>query len=128
MNMAVTELDTFIDRMDRCWLEGRFPELAQFLAEDVVFVGPGGTPRVEGLAPATESYRQFMSHARMNRFDTSDQIVTLRGDTGVIEYRWDAEWTMAGKGHAEKGRELLVLARRAGEWRVVWRTQIPINA
>jgi ketosteroid isomerase-like protein len=126
--MVVTELDSFTDQMDRCWLEGRFPDLAKFLAEDVVFVGPGGTPRVEGRAPAIESYRQFMSHARMNRWESGDQVVTVRGDTAVIEYRWDAAWTAGGVDHAEKGRELLVLARRTGEWRVVWRTQIPGGA
>jgi len=123
--MVDTELDTFTDRMDRCWLEGRFPDLANFLAEDVVFVAPGGAKRSEGLAPAIESYRQFMSHARMNRWETGGQVVTVRGDAAVIEYGWDAAWTMGGVDHAEKGRELLVLARRAGEWRMVWRTQIP---
>jgi hypothetical protein len=43
----------------------------------------------------------------------------------VIEYRWDAAWTTGGVEHAEKGREVLVLARREEGWRVVWRTQIP---
>jgi ketosteroid isomerase-like protein len=125
MNMVATELDSFTDRMDRCWLEGRFPDLAEFLAKDVVFVAPGGAQRVEGLVPAIDSYRQFMSHAHMNRFETSDQVVTERGDTAVIEYRWDAAWTTGGVEHAEKGREVLVLARREEGWRVVWRTQIP---
>jgi len=123
--MLAADFISFADRMDRCWMEGRLPELAEFLAEDVVFVGPAGTPRSEGLAPAIESYRQFMSHAQVNRFQTNDRIVTVRGDTAVIEYRWQMDWTAAGADRAENGREVLVLARSDEGWRVVWRTQIP---
>ena len=123
--MLAADFISFADRMDRCWMEGRLPELAEFLAEDVVFVAPDGASRSEGLAPAIESYRQFMSHAQVNRFQTSDRIVTVRGDTAVIEYRWQMDWTAAGADHAENGREVLVLARRGEGWRVVWRTQIP---
>jgi ketosteroid isomerase-like protein len=123
--MLAADFVSFADRMDRCWMEVRLPELAEYLAEEVVFVAPGGTPRSEGLAPAVDSYRQFLSHARVNRFQTSDHTVTLRGDTAVLEYRWQMDWTAAGADHAESGREVLVLARREEGWRVVWRTQIP---
>lgn len=119
------ELISFTDHMDRCWMEGRVTDLEAFLAKDVVFVAPGGAHRSEGLAPAIESYRQFLSHARVSRFETSDRIVTLRGDAAVIEYRWQMEWTVAGSDHSERGREVLVLSRREEGWRVVWRTQIP---
>ena len=120
-----TELVSFTDQMDRCWMEGRFPDLEGFLAKDVVFVAPGGTPRSEGLSPAIESYRQFMSHAKVSRFETADHVTTLRGDTAVIEYRWEMEWTAGGVDQHEVGREVLVLSRGDGGWRVVWRTQVP---
>ncbi len=119
------ELISFTDRMDRCWMDGRVTDLEAFLAKDVVFVAPGGKHRSEGLSPAIESYRQFLSHARVKRFETSDHIVTLRGDTAVIEYRWQMDWTAGGVDHSETGREVLVLSRREEGWRVVWRTQIP---
>ena len=123
--MLAADFISFADRMDRCWMEGRLSELGEFLADDVVFVAPGGTPRSEGLAPAVDSYRQFVAHARVNGFQTSDHVVTARGDTAVIEYRWQMDWTADGADHAESGREVLVLARRREGWRVVWRTQIP---
>ena len=126
--MADSEFLSFTERLDRCWMEGRFADLEAFLAKDVVFVAPGGEPRGEGLAQAIEGYRQFMSHARVNRFETSDHVVTLRGDTAIVEYRWRMDWTAAGTAHSEAGREVLVLSQRNGEWRVVWRTQIPSPA
>jgi ketosteroid isomerase-like protein len=126
--MVDTDFITLTESMDRCWMEGRFPDLEAFLAKDVVFVAPGGEHRSEGLAQAIEGYRQFMSHAQVKHFETSDHIVTLRGDTAVVEYRWQMAWTAGGADHNETGSEVLVLSRRGGNWRVVWRTQIPTPA
>ena len=123
--LRAADFISFAERLDRCWMEGRFDDLDAFLAKDVVFVAPGGTPRSEGLAQAIESYRQFTSHAQVNRFKTSDHAVTLRGDTAVVEYQWEMTWIAAGEEHNETGREVLVLSRRDGNWRAVWRTQIP---
>jgi len=116
--MLAADFISFAERMDRCWMEGRLSELAEFLPEDVEFVAPGGTPRSKGLAPAIESYRQFLSHAQVNGFQTSDRLVTVTGDTAVIEYRWQMAWTAAGADHAESGRGVLVLGRLDEGWRV----------
>jgi len=119
------EFISIAESLDRCWMEGRFDDLESFLAEDVVFVAPGGKYRGEGLAQAIESYRQFTSNAQVNRFKTSDHVVTLRGDTAVVEYQWEMSWISAGAEHNETGRDVLVVSRRDDKWRVVWRTQIP---
>ena len=123
MNRA--ELISFTERLDRCWIEGRLRDLEAFLAEDVVFVAPGGKLRSEGLTQAVESYRQFISHAQVSRFETGDHAVTVRGDTAIIEYQWQMTWMAAEAEHNESGRDVLVLSRRDKKWRVVWRTQIP---
>jgi len=108
-------------------MEDRVQDLERYLAEDVVFVGPGGTPRIEGLVEAVESYRQFLAHAIVTRFETFDHSVTRRGDTAVLEYGWQMAWRTGGQGHREDGRDVLVLAHLEGKWRVVWRTQIPAS-
>jgi ketosteroid isomerase-like protein len=118
------ELIAFVESMDRCWIERRFDDLADFLARDIVMV-PGGAGRMVGLAAAIGSYREFMARCRVERFAASDFIVTERGDTAIVEYRWDMAWESDGTSHEDTGRELLVLARQVGEWRVVWRTQLP---
>ena len=125
--MNDAEFISFIESLDRCWMQGRLQDLAAFLAEDVVFVAPGGKPRTEGIAQAIESYRQFISHAQVTRFQTNDHFVTQRGDTAIVEYAWQMSWVAAGTAHNETGREVLVLARRHENWRVVWRTQIPTS-
>ena len=124
--MLAADFISFADRMDRCWMEGRLPELAEFLADDVVFVAPGGSPRIEGVAQAIESYRQFTSEAQIKHFETRRHFVTERGDTAVIEYAWQMTW-ISGEEHNESGREVLVLAQRNQNWRVVWRAQLPVH-
>ncbi len=122
--MAAPDLTAFVRAMDCCWLERRFDDLPDFLASDVVFVAPGGTQRIEGLPAAIDSYRAFMSASDVQRFEPSDFKITERGDAAVAEYDWDMAWTSDGNAFAETGREILVLARRDRQWRVVWRTQI----
>jgi len=123
--MVDAEFVAFAEGLDRCWMEGRVDDLEAFLARDVVFVAPGGKLRSEGLAAAIESYRQFTSQAQVNRFQTSEHVVTVRGNTAIVEYRWEISWIAAGASHSETGRDVLVLSRRDENWRVVWRTQIP---
>jgi ketosteroid isomerase-like protein len=126
--MNEAEFISFVESLDRCWIEGRLQDLEAYLAEDVVFVAPGGRPRSEGIAQAMEGYRQFTSSAQVSRFQTDDYFVTQRGDTAIVEYGWQMTWVAAEAEHSETGREVLVFSRRNGGWRVVWRTQIPTGA
>lgn len=126
--MTDAEFISLAEDLDRCWLEGRFEDLGAFLADDAVFVAPGGSPRLTGLAQAVESYRQFTSQAQIKRFQGRDYSVTQRGNTAIIEYGWEMTWVASGVEHNDTGREVLVLAQRDENWRIVWRTQIPSGA
>ena len=123
--MNDAEFVSFIKSLDQCWVQGRLQDLSAYLADDVVFVAPGGKFRKEGIDYAIESYRQFTSQARIDRFETRDYFVTQRGDAAIVDYAWDMAWAAGGTDHQETGRDILVLARRNDNWRVVWRTQVP---
>ena len=118
-------LVSFVEAMDRCWIERRFDDLSAFLAPDIVIVSPDGATRVAGLFAAVESYRSFMARSKVAWFAARDHVVTERGDAAIVEYRWDMAWRSDGVAHEASGRELLVLARRDGAWRIVWRMQLP---
>src|ERR1039457_3586262 len=122
--MSEAEFISFVEQLDRCWMQGRLQDLEGFLAEDVVFVAPGGKLRSAGIGKAIESYRQFLSQAKVSHFETHDHFVTQRGDTAIVEYAWQMAWVAAAVEHREVGREVLVFACRNGNWRVVWRMQI----
>ncbi len=122
--MNDAEFVSFIKSLDQCWVQGRLRDLTAYLADDVVFVAPGGKLRREGIDYAIESYRRFTSEARIDQFETQDYFVTRRGDAAVVEYTWQMVWFAGGADHQETGRDILVLARRNENWRVVWRTQV----
>ena len=123
--MDDAEFISFVRALDDCWMQGRLQDLESFLAEDVVLVAPGGQPRIVGITQAVDSYSQFTTYAKIDRFQTYGYVVTARGDTAVVEYEWEMDWISSGTKHNDIGREVLVLARRDDDWRVVWRTQIP---
>ena len=110
--------------MDRCWLDQRFDDLAHYIASDVVMVAPDGRTRMEGIGPAVDSYRGFMTRCRVDAFDDRDHCVTLRGDTAVVEYAWSMVWYDGATRHEDQGREVLVLSHRDRAWRIIWRTQL----
>ena len=117
------EISARIRAMDRCWLEGRFADLKTYLAEDVVFVAPNGN-RALSRDTAIASYQNFMSHAKIRRFEASEPVVTQQNDTAVAEYAWDMAWDSEGQSYEAKGREVLVFTRSADGWSVIWRTQL----
>ena len=109
--------------LDRCWLEQRFDDLKSYLAEDVVFVAPNGN-RTRGRDAAIAGYREFMSRARIRRYQTGDVIVTTADGAAVAEYVWNMAWDSDGQSYEAKGKEVLVLSRSSGSWTVIWRTQL----
>lgn len=113
-----------VEAMDRCWLDNRLDDLRTYIADDVVFVAPGGA-RVAGIDAAIESYREFLSRCTVERFEPSGHTVTLRGDAAVVEYGWSMGWRDGATRHDDSGREVVVFARRRGEWKLVWRMQVP---
>ncbi len=66
-----------------------------------------------------------MNRCRVDRLRAFDHQVTRNGDAAIVEYRWEMSWDDGGAAHEASGREVLALARQAGAWRVIWRTQLP---
>lgn len=125
--MTDEELIYFSSALDRCWLDRRFDELAYFFAPDVVLVAPEANVRLTGLSAVIDSYRSFMSNVEIETFAPGHHRPHHAGDTAVIEYDWTIIWRPAGQDQAstENGRETLVLAKRDGNWRAIWRLQLP---
>ena len=66
-----------------------------------------------------------MECAEVVRYHITGNAVTERGYAAVVADGWDMEWRSDGSSHSSTGRELVVLSRRRGDWRIVWRTQLP---
>jgi uncharacterized protein (TIGR02246 family) len=98
------------------WRAGRTRELHDFFADDVVLIAPGARARIEGRAAVVETYREFAEHTTQD-YRELDLSVDVFGDTAIATFRYEM--------NNEGGSDVLVLSRRAGMWKVVWRTIVP---
>ena len=107
------------------WRAGRISELHDFFADDVVLIAPGARARVQGRVAVVETYREFAENTATQDYRELALALDVFGDTAVATYRYEIEWTRDGAQNKEAGSDVLVLSRRAGKWKVVWRTIVP---
>jgi hypothetical protein len=123
-----SEIRGVLSRLTAAWREERFDELEDILHQSVVFLQPGFKGRVEGRKACVNTYREFMSSAKVVDYTESDVAVDVWGATGVATYRFDMAWEMTGKPHREVGHDIFVFVREDSRWQVVWRTVIPLES
>jgi ketosteroid isomerase-like protein len=119
------EVAAAADAFSAAWRSGRLEALEGLVDPEVVFVQPGGSSRIEGRAACIDSFRGFLAAATIERYQEGDRQIDVNGNTAVVTYRWTMAWRRAGQDHRESGRDLLVLGRRDGRWRITWRTLLP---
>jgi hypothetical protein len=119
-----SEIRGVLSRLSAAWREERFDELEDILHQSVVFLKPGFDGRVEGRTACVNTYREFMSSAKVMDYSESDPSVDVWGATAVATYRFEMAWEMNGKSHREAGRDLFVFVREDSRWQVVLRTMI----
>lgn len=113
--------------LDLYWSEGRFDDLVDILADDVVVVGSHGR-RFAGRDSVLAGYRDFMAMAKIKAFTPDNYVATTHGNASIVEYVWAMQWVSSEQTHDAKGREVLALARENGVWKVFWRMQIQLPA
>jgi len=111
-----------VERINGLWLAGRYDEIGDFLAEDVVIAPPGSDQRVKGRKAYVQSYRDYDRAAVTRDFVPEEPQVDVVGSVAVAVCPFAIEYDMQGVTHREKGRDILVFTRVEGEWRVAWRT------
>lgn len=60
--------------------------------------------------------------ATTHEFSPGEPEIDIVGNVAVAVCPFFVVYELEGKTYREKGRDVLVLSRSAGEWRVVWRT------
>jgi len=118
-------IEGLIRSMNDAWLSGRFDDLNQYFAEDVVMVAPGGGMRMMGREAMIDSFRQYTEQATTHNFDETGLDVDVFESTAVASLRFDVDYELEGTRYQESGIDFLVLEHGDSGWLIVWRTQIP---
>ncbi|HEY7471518.1 MAG TPA: DUF4440 domain-containing protein [Gemmatimonadota bacterium] len=121
---ARREIVKFLGRLETAWTKGRFEELRECFLEAAVLVSPDLEQRMEGRDPIIASYAEFLAESRLLKFDSEPPMIEVFGDTAVSLTGWTVEYERQGEVQRESGKDLLVLARKEGAWKIAWRTLI----
>ena len=121
---ARREIVKFLNRVETAWTGGRIDELRSCFLETAVLMGPDLEQRMEGRDPIVSSYAEFLEESRLLAFDSEPPVIDVFGDTAVTITGWTVEYERQGEVQRERGKDLLVLARQDGTWKIAWRTLI----
>ena len=121
---SIREIRDVVAAINQAWVTGDYEAIGQHVAEHVVMAPPGLDGRVLGRDAYVASFRQFAEVARTKVFDPGVPRVDVIGNTAVAACPFTIAYELEGVTYREKGSDILVFARNAGEWKVVWRTLI----
>ena len=123
MNSSSDPVRSLIRASNQAWREGRLDALADLLHPEVAFAGPQLQVLAEGREACVRSYEEFVARAEIHAFVEHPADVRITGSTAVATYEWSIAYSISGRRHDERGREILVCTRDDGDWRIAWRAQ-----
>jgi ketosteroid isomerase-like protein len=118
----VREIRKIVAAINDAWRGGDYEAIGQHVADHVVMAPPGQDSRVLGRAAYVASFRQYAEVAKTHEFTPSTPRVDVIGDTAVAVCPFTIVYEIEGSTYKEKGFDILVFARSAAGWKIVWRT------
>lgn len=112
---------SIVESLNNAWLEGRYHDIGDYVHESVVISPPGAAP-VVGRAAFVQSYADFGTAAKIHDFKHHEPRVDCWGSTAVAECPYTIDYEIPSGRFRERGVDLLVFTRTAGEWLLCWRT------
>jgi len=115
------EVWALVQAMNSCRAAGDAAGAGACFAEDAALARPGGDLSCEGRTTIEETLLEEIQATRMRALEEhEDPVVRVWGDAAVVRYGFHARGFSDGRKRDWEGRELLVLARSAGAWRITW--------
>lgn len=111
-----------VRQINELWLSKKYDEIRALLSEYVVIASPGFDRRVRGRDAYIQSYRDYDLAATTHEFSPGHPTIDIADNVAVAVCPFFVVYELEGKMYRESGRDILVLSRTAGGWRVSWRT------
>ena len=122
---AQEEIWQIVKEINDSWVLGRPENLNNYFHNEIVFVAPGFSQRIEGRAACVDSFRDFCASARLRDYKPADPSIDVCGETAIATCSFKIEYDLGNESFDEGGRDVWVFARNEGKWLAVWRTIIP---
>jgi ketosteroid isomerase-like protein len=118
----IRQIRGIVAAITEAWRGGNYDAIGGYVDENVVMAPPGLEGRVLGRDAYVASFRQFAEVATTHEFSSETPRVDVVGATAVAVCPFTIGYELEGTMYREKGFDVLVFARVAGAWKVVWRT------
>ena len=118
-----------LERINSAWLTQEPDRIADAMApcfhEQVVFVGPGLVPIVQGKQAGVQSYVDFRRQATVHSCEIEEPVIHVVAHTAVVTSKWRIAYSLNENRYEETGQDAYVLARTSDQWQVIWRAMLP---
>jgi len=125
-NKTISEIKNLVRSLTKTWIEKRIEDLYPFFHENVIVMPPGSDKQISGRNEMVESYRQFVNKAVIRNFEEMNLQVNVFNNTAITNLTFKIIYEIQDKVFSEIGIEVLILNNFNNEWKIVWRTQIPV--
>jgi hypothetical protein len=82
------EIRDHILSINQAWLTGNAGQIARYLDDGVIILGPGPQVMAEGREACVRSYQDFSDRATICAFAEDAPVVKVFGTTAVASYRY----------------------------------------
>ncbi len=72
--------------------------------------------RLEGGAACVAGWKRFATLARVQRWEETDPIIRVYGNSAVVAYYFEMSFDMGGQTTQMGGRDLFFFVKEAGRW------------
>lgn len=111
-----------INELNTLWLSKNYEAIGAHLSNDVIIAPPGSDDRIIGRKAYVQSYRDYDQSAVTHKFSPGEPKIDIANRIAIAICPFHVVYEMKGTKYEETGQEILVFSRRAGVWKVVWRT------
>ncbi len=111
-----------VQEINERWLSKRYDEIGELLSKHAVIAPPGFDGRIRGREAYVQSYREYDQAATTLEFLSGELEIDIVEDVAIAVCPFFVAYELNGEEFRENGRDLLVLSRSTGEWRVMWRS------
>jgi len=128
VSLDKTAIRDIIHQINDLWLNKKYDEIGKFLSQDVVIAPPGFKERITGRDAYVQSYREYDQSAQTQKFMPDEPQIDIIDETAIALCPFFIKYELNGETYQEYGRDIIVLSRSSGEWRIVWRAMQSENA
>jgi len=96
-----------VKEINRLWQDGPFEKLKDYFHEKMVIVSPDLQVLGDGREACIKSYAEFVSQARIDKYEENPPEVHAWGNTAVVSYTLKSFCGVQGPAARETYRELL---------------------